>query len=187
MEITFFHLYKKDKSSDSKVKFRRLVIIAKEFLKLPNLHMLIKQKGPLLPRNLALVTSGELLIVFSTKVNLLYLLYSTAQRCCLLHLIKQKLYAENFSKNSNLEDSGISLPIFLSTTNLKLQNIFVTPKMVKKVIMNLDLSKAYGPDCIPVVVLKNCETELSYISAELFSKCLKESCFPGCFISGHCI
>ena len=100
---------------------------------------------------------------------------------------KVKLYAENFSKNSNLEDSGISLPIFLSTTNLKLQNIFVTPKMVKKVIMNLDLSKAYGPDCIPVVVLKNCETELSYISAELFSKCLKESCFPGCFISGHCI
>ena len=100
---------------------------------------------------------------------------------------KAKLFAENFSKNSNLEDSGISLPIFLSTTNLKLQNIFVTPKMVKKVIMNLDLSKAYGPDCIPVVVLKNCETELSYISAELFSKCLKESCFPGCFISGHCI
>ena len=30
--------------------------------------------------------------------------------------------------------------------------ISVTPKMVKKVIMNLDLSKASGPDCIPVVV-----------------------------------
>ena len=44
--------------------------------------------------------------------------------------------------------------------------------------MNLDLSKASGPDCIPVVVLKNCEPELSYILAELFSKCLKESCFP---------
>ena len=50
--------------------------------------------------------------------------------------------------------------------------------MVKKVIMNLDLSKASGPDCIPVVVLKNCEPELSYILAELFNKCLKESCFP---------
>ena len=45
--------------------------------------------------------------------------------------------------------------------------------MVKKVITNLDLSKAPGPDCIPVVVLKNCEPELSYILAELFSKCLK--------------
>ena len=39
--------------------------------------------------------------------------------------------------------------------------------MVKKVIMNLDLSKVSGPDCIPVAVLKNCEPELSYILAEL--------------------
>ena len=47
--------------------------------------------------------------------------------------------------------------------------------------MDLDLSKASGPDCIPVVVPKNCEPELSYILAELFSKCLKESCFPDCW------
>ena len=48
--------------------------------------------------------------------------------------------------------------------------------------MNLDLSKASGPDCIPVVVLKNCELEPSYILAELFfNKCLKESCFLGCW------
>ena len=76
---------------------------------------------------------------------------------------------------------SISLPAFPSRTNLKLHNISVTPKMVKKVIMNLDLSKASGPDCIPVVVLKNCEPELSYILAELFNKCLKESCFPDCW------
>ena len=53
--------------------------------------------------------------------------------------------------------------------------------MVKKVIMNLDSSKASGPDCIPVVVLKNCEPELSYIRAKLFNKCLKESYFPDCW------
>ena len=53
--------------------------------------------------------------------------------------------------------------------------------MVRKVTMNLNLSKASGPDCIPVVVLKNCEPELSYILAELFNKCLKESCFPDCW------
>ena len=93
---------------------------------------------------------------------------------------KVKLFAENFSKNSNLDDSGISLPIFASRTNLKLHNISVTSKMVKKVIMNLDLSKASGPDCIPVVVLKNYEPKLSYTLAELFNKCLKESCFSDC-------
>ena len=53
--------------------------------------------------------------------------------------------------------------------------------MVKKVIINLELSEASGFDCIPVVVLKNCEPELSYILAELFNKCLKESCFPDCW------
>ena len=53
--------------------------------------------------------------------------------------------------------------------------------MVKKVIMNLDSSKASGPDCIPVVVLKNCEPELSYILAKLFNMCLKESYFPDCW------
>ena len=82
--------------------------------------------------------------------------------------------------NSNLDDSGISLPVFPSRTNLKLHNISVTPKMAKKVIINLDLPKASVPDCIPVVVLKNCEPELSYILAQLFNKCLKESCFPNC-------
>ena len=80
--------------------------------------------------------------------------------------------------NPNLDDSGISSPGFPSRTNLKLHNISVTPKMVRKVVMTLNLSKASGPDCIPVVVLKNCEQELSYILAELFNKCLKESCFP---------
>ena len=74
----------------------RLVIVAKRFLKLPNLHMLIKQKSPLFPRNLVLVTSRKLLIVFSTKVNKLYLLYSTGQRCCLLHLIKQNCFLTIF-------------------------------------------------------------------------------------------
>ena len=39
------------------------------------------------------------------------------------------------------------------------------------------MSKASGLDCIPVVVLKNCEPELCFILAELFNKCPKESCF----------
>ena len=40
------------------------------------------------------------------------------------------------------------------------------------------MSKA--SDCIPVVVLKSCEPELSYILPEHFNKCLKESYFPDC-------
>ena len=95
----FFRLYQQNKSSESK---DRLVIVAKGFLKLSNLHMLLKQKSPSLPRNLALGTFGELLIVFSTKVNLLYLLYSTDRRCCLLHLIKQNYLLKTFPRTQIL-------------------------------------------------------------------------------------
>ena len=91
---------------------------------------------------------------------------------------KAKLFAEHFSKNSNLDDSGISLAVFPSGTTFKLHNISVTPMMAKKVIMNLGLSKASGPDCILVVVLKNCKPELSYVLTEIFNKCLEESFFP---------
>ena len=91
------------------------------------------------------------------------------------------MFAKVVSKNPNLDDSGISLPILSSRTNLKLHSISVALKMDKKVRMNLDSSKSSGPDCIPVVVRKNGELELSYILAELFNMCLKESSFPDCW------
>ena len=47
--------------------------------------------------------------------------------------------------------------------------------------MSLDSSQASGPDCTPVVVLKNCEPDFSYILAELFKMWLKESYFPDCW------
>ena len=76
---------------------------------------------------------------------------------------------------------SISLRVFSSTTNLKLHNISVNPKMVKKVITKLDLSMASGPDCIPEVVLKNCGPERPCKQAELFNECLKESRYADCW------
>ena len=46
---------------------------------------------------------------------------------------KAKYFSKNFSKNSNLDDSGTSLPVFPSRTNRKRHGISLTPKMVKKV------------------------------------------------------
>ena len=98
----------------------------------------------------------------------------------LLLLLLTKVFAKNSSKNSNLDDTGISLFIFPSKSNLKLHNIqlynCITYKMVE-----LDSWKSSGPDCIPLLVLKNCDPELSYILVELFIKCLKESCFIDCW------
>ena len=51
------------------------VIVAKGLLKLPNLCMVLKEKSPSLSTNLAVRAFGKLPLVFSTKKNLLYLLY----------------------------------------------------------------------------------------------------------------
>ena len=103
IEITFFRLYQQNKSSEPKVKLDKLVIVGKGFLKLPNLHMLLKQMSQPFPRNLALGTFRELLILFSAKVNLLYLL--------LLHLIKQNCLLKTSLKNLILM-TQVSLYLF---------------------------------------------------------------------------
>ena len=96
--------------------------------------MLIKQKSPSLLRNLALETFGKLLIVFSTEVNLLFLLYSVARRSCLLHMITQ---------NYLLKILKTQVTLYLLSLLELIWNciIFLTPKMVKKVKTNLHLSK----------------------------------------------
>ena len=74
---------------------------------------------------------------------------------------KVKLFAENFSKNSNLDDSDISLPAYPAITNLNMHNIPVTRKLIKKVITNIDLSKMSDPNWS--------EPEFSHILGELFN------------------
>ena len=176
----FFRLYQQNKS-ESKVNFRQASNHCKRVLEAAKLAYTTKTKESITSQKLgswdfwqianSVLNKGKSAI--PPLFNGLEVLSSASD--------KAKLFAKNFSKNSNLDDSGISLPVFPSKTNLKLHNISITPKMVKKVITNLDSSKASGPDCTPVVVLKNCEPELSYILAKLFNNCLKESCFPDCW------
>ena len=174
-------MYQREKSSDSKVKFRQASNHCKRVLEAAEVAYANKTKESITSQKLgsrdfwrianSVLKKGKSAI--PPLFNGLEVLSSASE--------KANLFAENFSLNSNLGNSGFSLPVFLSRTNLKLHNISVTSKMVRKVIMNLDLSKASGLDCIPVVVLKNCEWELSYMLAELFNKYLKESCFPDCW------
>ena len=107
----FFHLQQKDKSSESKVKFRQARNCCKRVLEAAKLTYANKKKTPSLPRNLAHRTFGELPKAFSTKINLLYLLYSTAWRCCLLHLIKQNCLLKTFLRTLILM-TQVSLYLF---------------------------------------------------------------------------
>ena len=174
-------MYQREKSFDSKVKFRQASNCCKRVLEVTKLTYANKTKESITSQKLgscdfwrignSVLNKGKSAI--PPLFNGSEVLSSASD--------KATLFAENFSLNSNLDDSGVSLPVFPSRTNLKLHNISVTPKMVRKFEMNLDLSKASGPDCILVVVLKNSELKLSYILAELFNKCLKDSCFPECW------
>ena len=174
----FFRLYLREKSS--KVKFRQASDCCKRVLEAAKLAYANKTKEFITSQKLG---SRDLWRIANSVLNkgksTIPPLFNKPEVLSSAS-DKAKLFAENFSLNSNLDDSGVSLPVFHSRTNLKLDNISITPKIVRKVVMNLDLSKSSGPDCVPVVVPKNCEPELSYILAELFNKCLKESCFPDC-------
>ena len=176
-----FHLYQREKSSDSKLKFRQASNHCKRVLEAAKLAYVHKTKESITSQKLGSRDFWRIANSVLNKGKSAIPPLFNGPEVLSFASDKAKLFAENFSMNSNLDDPGVSLPVFPSRTNLKLHNISVSRKMVKKVIMNLDLSKASGPDCVPVVVLENCEPELSPILAELFNKCLKESCFPDCW------
>ena len=163
LDAAAFCLHLQNKSLESKVKFRQASNHCKSILEAAKLAYANKTKQSITSQKRgsyffcwianSVLNKGKFAIppLFNGPEGL----SSTSD--------KAKLFAENFSKKSNLDGSGISLPVFPSRANLKLHNIFVTHKMVQKVIMNLDLSKASCPDCILMVVLRNCESEVSYI------------------------
>ena len=158
----FFCLYQKYKSSDSKVKVTKASNQCKRILEAAKLAYANKTKESITYQNLGSLDFWRIAdSVLNNKGKSAIAPLFNGPEVLPSVSDKAKLFAENFSKKSNLHDSGISLPLFPARTNLKLYNISVTPKMAKKVIMNLDLSTTSGPDCITVVVLKNCELTLS--------------------------
>ena len=170
----FFRFYQREKSSHSKVKFRQASNHWKSVLEVAKLAYANKTKESITSQKLGSCDFRRIAnSVLSKGKSAIPPLFNGPEVLSSAS-DKAKLFAENFSKNSNLDDSGISLPVFPSRTNLKLHNISITPKMVKNVVTDLYSSKVLGPDFIPVVVLKNCWPELSYILPELFNMCLKE-------------
>ena len=111
----FFVFTKRINFLNLKQSSGRLVVVAKVFLKLPNLHILTKQKSLSLPRNLALRTLANSVIKkgksgIPCQFNGPEVLAPASD--------KAKLFAENLSKNSDLDHSGITLPFFPSSLNV---------------------------------------------------------------------
>ena len=163
----FFRFYQQNKSSESKAKFRQASNRCKRVAEAAKLAYATKTKESITSRKLGSRDFWRIVNSVLNKGKSAIPPLFNGPEVLSSASDKAKLFAKNFSKNSNLHDSGISLPVFPLRTNLKLHNISITPKMVKKVMIKK--------------VLKNCEPKLSYILAKLFNNCLKESCFPDCW------
>ena len=144
-----FNLYQQNKSSESKVIFRQASNCCKRVLEAAKLAYANKTKESIISQKLGSRNFWEIANSILSKGRSSIPPLFNGPEVLSSASDKAKLFAKNLSKNSNLDDSGISLPVFPSRTNLKLHNISVTPKVIKKVIMNLDLSKASCPDYVP--------------------------------------
>ena len=142
----FFPLHQREKS-DSNVKFRQASNRCKWVLKAAKLAYAHKTKESSTSQKLGSRdfwrTANSVLNKGKSAIPPLF----TGLEVLPSSSHKAKLFAKIFSVNSNLDDPGISLPVFPSRTNWTLHNISITPMMVRKVIINLDLSKASGTDC----------------------------------------
>ena len=139
---SLFSFVPKRKIFDSKVKFRQASNHCKRVLEVAKLAYANKTNESITSQKLGSHDFWEIANSVLNKVKSAIPPLFNGPEVLSSASDKAKLFPENFSLNSNLDDSGISLPVFPSRTNLKL-HISVTPKMVRKV-MNLDLSEASG-------------------------------------------
>ena len=144
-----FHLHQQNKSSESNIKFRQASNCCKRVPEAAKLTYATKAKESIMSQKLVSQDFWQIANSVLNKGKSAIPPLFKGPEVLSSASDKAKLFSKNFSKNSNLDVSGISLPVFPSRTNLKLHNILITPKMVKKVITNLDSPKASGPDCIP--------------------------------------
>ena len=133
----FFRLYQQNKSSKSKVKFRQAGNRCKRVLEATKLAYATKTKESIISQKLGSRDFWQIANSVLNKGKSAIPPLFNGPEVLSSASDKAKLFAKNFSKNSNLDDSSISLPVFPSRTNLKLHNISITPKIIKKVIMNL--------------------------------------------------
>ena len=93
-------------------------------------------------------------------------------------LDKATLLNEYFTSQTIPPNSNTPLPEFSFLTDARIDSINITPSIVKKVLLNLDPSKASGPDEISNRVLKLCADSLCVPLSNLFNKSLSQGLFP---------
>ena len=108
-----FRLHLKDNSSESKVKFRQANNCCKRVLEAAKLAYANKAKESITSQKLGSHDFWRIANSVLNKGNSVIPPLFNSPEVLPSASDKAKLFAENFSKNSNLDDSGIALLIFL--------------------------------------------------------------------------
>ena len=107
----FFHLYQKDKSSDSKVKFRQASNHCKRVLEAAKLAYATKTKESITSQKLGSRDFWQSAIIVLNKGKSAIPPPFNGSRCCLLHLIKQNCLLKTFLRTLILMNQ-VSLYLF---------------------------------------------------------------------------
>ena len=118
----FFCLNQQNKSYESKVKFRQASNSCKRVLEAAELNYATKTKDCITSQKIGSQNFWQIAnSVLSKGKSVILSLYNRPKVVSSASDIAG-LFAKIFSRNSNLDDSGISLSVFPSRTNVKLYN-----------------------------------------------------------------
>ena len=109
--------------------------------------------------------SNNLTSSFLPLVYLIRLLHS-----CLFFLLKMSS-SQTFATNSTLDDTG-HIPSTLPSSDYFILKIKILHYNIFHDFSDLNYQKAYGPDGVPPVVLKNCTSKLAPCLVKIFRVCL---------------
>ena len=99
---------------------------------------------------------------------------------------KAALLAKIFADKMQVGDPNRPSPVLPQETGHTITSVLVTAEQVEKVLRDLDVGKATGPDNISPRVLKKCARELSSPLAIIFSACLEQKKMAKCLEGGSC-
>lgn len=90
---------------------------------------------------------------------------------------KAVFFARKVSSKYTLVSSGESLIDFPLKSETVLSDKHRPSSKVSAIISNLGPQKAYGHDCMAVIVVKKSSPELVLVLSKMYNKCIVASCF----------
>ena len=100
---------------------------------------------------------------------------------------KAALLATAFAEKMQVRDPSRPPPVLPRETDHTITSVLVTAAEVEKVLRDIDVGKATGPDNISPRVLKNCARELSGPLATIFAACLEQNKWPAAWKEAHVV